>query len=198
MLKRNEVMVVILSSSIVVGFIVLSLRGNSPKDAVEVLGSLALIITLPVALLEYGNAQYATKAEREEAAQNYTTEIYHALDEKYVEYLTLCFDHPDLDIWDLDNDNSLDKDSSLNMPPDRRKKELIAFEILICIFERAFLTYSGQSSESKKRYWVGWDAYIKFFSKRKDFSYAWGKFGFSFDEEFQNYMNKITETSYPP
>ena len=147
------------------------------------ISNLALILALLIAYYEYRNAKSATKAERKEASQNHQTEVYHTLDEKYVDYLRLCFDNPDLDIWDLD------EDKPRNMSPDQRKQELIAFEMLICIFERAFITYYDQPIEFKQRQWAGWDAYIKSFAKRENFSNAWANLGFSFDDKFQKYMN---------
>jgi hypothetical protein len=164
------------------------------KEVFEALSYISITIALPLAWAEYRHARSAAEAEHKQVLQEQKYQTYHLLDEKYQEFLKLCFDNPDLDIFDVKDGNS----SSSSLSPERRKQELIAFNILFATFERAFFTYQSQTDELRRRQWVGWDAYIDSFAKRENFSHAWAISGITFDEEFQNYMSHVLARNDPP
>ncbi len=157
------------------------------KEILEVLSYLAIIIGVPLALAEYRQAQFSAKSEREQALREYQYQNYHFLDEKYLEFLKLCFDNPDLDIFDIP-DNKIRTE---NISSENKKKELIAFSILFSVMERAFLMFYESSDEMKQRQWSGWDAYIHAFARRRNFRDAWASSDISFDEKFQKYVKRI-------
>lgn len=70
----------------------------------------------------------------------------------------------------------------------KKKQELIAFTILISVFERAYLMYHDQSTVIKERQWLGWEEYIESYCKRDNFRNSWHISGEEFDSEFQAYM----------
>ena len=123
------------------------------------------LIGVPLALAEYRQAQFSAKSEREQALREYKYQNYHFLDEKYLEFLKLCFDNPDLDIFDIP-DNKI---RTGNISSEDKKKELIAFSILFSVMERAFLMFYESSDKMKQRQWRGWDAYIHAFARRRNF-----------------------------
>lgn len=145
------------------------------KDILESLSYLAILLGIPVGIYQYLRAKRKEQIDRE-----YGT--YNALDEKYLEFQRICFEHPQLDVFDIRDGTS----SVLDQP--QKKQELIAFTILFSIFERAYLMYHDQSTTVKERQWLGWEEYIESYCKRENFRNAWCISGKTFDSEFQAYM----------
>lgn len=140
----------------------------------EILSYGAIIIGLPIGLYKY----FQTK-KKEQLNWEYTT--YNALDEKYLEFQRLCLSHPELNIFDIPDKNP----KPLNdMSPQEKKEELIAFTMLISIFERAYLMYHDQTTHMKAKQWKGWKEYIISYSRRENFIRAWEISGGTFDEDF--------------
>jgi len=147
------------------------------KNALEILQYIAVIFGIPIALIQYISSTRKERKDRE-------YETYNSLDEKFIDYLKLCLDHPDLDVFDI-------SDSTLNDTSLREKKtEIIIFTILFSVFERAYTMYHDKSKTVKKQQWSGWKEYIIGFSERKNFAEAWEISGETFHKKFQDYMNK--------
>lgn len=149
-------------------------------DAINILDLLvkiAQVVGIPV-----GVWVYAYNKRRERQAREYAT--YHALDEKYIDYLRLCLENDDLDVADHEMDD----------PPKRtpaiRHRELLVFTILISILERAFLMYKGQADPIRKKQWSGWEDYTASWFDRENFQEAWDKLG-QFDEDFLCFMSEL-------
>lgn len=64
------------------------------KDILEALSFLAILLGIPVGIYQYLRAKRKEQLDRE-----YGT--YNALDEKYLEFQKICFDHPELDVFDI-------------------------------------------------------------------------------------------------
>ena len=152
-------------------------------DYIDATSKIIVILGLPLAFLQYQRTKRKEKRDRE-----YGT--YNALDEKYLEFQKLCLDYTHLDIFDIPDDNPV----LLNQ--EQKKQELIIFTMLFSIFERAYLLYSDQYSNIKKRQWIGWDSYIKSFCKRENFLNAWNISGETFDTKFETYMNNTIVETY--
>lgn len=150
----------------------------------EALSYLTVIIGLPTAVI-----QYRRKTQKEQADREYGT--YNALDEKYLEYLSVCYNSPELDIFDV-ADSRPSPASELD-----KKRELIAFTILFSTFERAFLMYHEQSDEIRQRQWTGWFEYIQQYCRRENFQRAWRTSGATFDSEFQKFMTNELGCAVP-
>lgn len=154
---------------------------NTIKDWLEALSYLTVIVSLPLALYQYRKITTKEQSDRE-----YGT--YNALDEKYLEFLKMCYENPRLDIFDI-SDRPPEKLNTLEV-----KQELIAFTMLFSVFERAFLMYHDQSDEVRTRQWTGWHEYIQQYCKRDNFRRAWASSGSTFDSGFQEFMKQeITE-----
>ncbi len=149
-------------------------------DYLDAIGKTVVILGLPLAYFQYKRTKRKEKKDRE-----YGT--YNALDEKYLEFQKLCLDHPYLNIFDIP-DKAPEK---LNAK--QEKEELILLTMLFSIFERAYLLYSDQYSDIKKKQWVGWDSYIKSYCKRENFLRAWEVSGSTFDTDFEKYMEMNIE-----
>ena len=145
------------------------------KDVFELLSYVAILVGVPVGLYQY----YRT-VTREQQDRGYVT--YNAFNEKYLEFQKVCLEHPDLDVFDVQDQRPADLSET------QQKQELIAFIMLFSIFERAYLMYSDQSTTIKERQWSGWHEYIGEYCRRSNFKKAWNVSGQRFDSAFQGHM----------
>ncbi|GJM40704.1 MAG: hypothetical protein DHS20C20_09860 [Ardenticatenaceae bacterium] len=148
----------------------------------EILANMATLLGVPIAIWLFAHEKRRERLDRE-----YGT--YDALDEKYLDYLKLCLEYPDLDVYDYTKseiDQFLSKENQKI-----EKNELILFTILISIFERSFLMYKDQSTSLKKEQWAGWDEYMRDYAARGNFRLAWKILGTQFDTNFLQHMNQI-------
>ena len=150
----------------------------SPKDFLEVLATIVVLGGVPFGLYKYVDAVKKEQRDREHGT-------YNALDEKYIMYQEVCLKNPKLDIFDIPDAQP----ASLN--PEEKKKEVIAFTILMSIFERSFLMYSDKSDSIKEQQWQGWEEYITKFASRDNFKKAWEISGETFDTRFEEFMNGV-------
>jgi len=144
----------------------------------EIASHLITLLGVPVAIYAYLQEKSKERRERE-----YGT--YNSLDDKYIEFLNLCLENTDLDIYHIA------KKGENEYKTDEKARETIIFEILISILERAFLMYHDQSSKVKKEQWEGWNGYMEDWLKRENFQRAWEKLGYQWEVNFENHMNEI-------
>jgi hypothetical protein len=150
------------------------------KDTFELLAHIATILGIPVAILIFVNEKRKERRDRE-----YGT--YDALDEKYQDYLRLCMDNPELDVYyiPLEGKHELSREQKI--------RQWAMFEILLSLLERAYLMYQDQSSEIKKAQWFGWDKYMHDYAKRETFRNLWQELSVEYDSSFVEYMNSVIE-----
>jgi hypothetical protein len=150
----------------------------------EILGALsdlAAVLGIPLAIILFVNEKRKERRERE-----YGT--YHALDEKWTEFLQLCIQYPEFDLYDL----PLEK--KVRYTPEQKIRQYAMFEILLSLLERAFLMYRDQSSRIKKAQWAGWNEYMHDYSGRTTFRRLWKLRGKEYDEGFMKHMNAIIDS----
>jgi hypothetical protein len=146
------------------------------KDLFEFLSSVATVLGVPIAISLF----YVEKRrERRDRIQR----IHETPNALYVDYLKLCLDHPELDIFDLK--------SPSRPSPDSKKKEWIAFTMLVSMMETAFLLYREHPNQTKNSQWPGWEEYIQRWMSRQNFSSAWVKLSPQFDSHFVAYVNNL-------
>lgn len=114
-------------------------------------------------------------------------ETYDYVDSVFLEYLRICFENPELDIFDVSHAELEGRDIS--------KKELIAFTFLLSNFERAYILYKTKVGKSDRDQWSGWEATIRNFFRREKFRQAWYLNGFGWDDSFINYMDKTLSST---
>lgn len=149
---------------------------NEIKDWFELLSYAAAIIGIPLAIFVY----YKEKIKERKLKEKEALFTSHSL---YADYLKLCLDYPELDVYN----------SSIKNPEysQNEKKELIIFEILFTYLESAYLYYEDQSDEIKNKRWNGWIQYIEDFSKQENFRKAWNLTSGQWDKDFMCFMNKL-------
>jgi len=149
-------------------------------EIMEILSYLATILGIPIAIILFINEKRKERRDRE-----YGT--YHALDEKYLDYLKLCMENPDLDLYDQPIDNKV------QLTAEQKIRQFAMFEILVSLLERAYLMYGNQSNKVKKHQWQGWNEYFHDYARMETFRKLWSLRGNEFDSEFTHYMNKVID-----
>lgn len=147
-------------------------------NVLDVVLKVTQLIGIPVAIY-----LYFINKERERLDREYGT--YDELDDKYIEYLRLCLEHPDLDVADIP------RPATPPLNSDQQHREFVIFSILISIMERAFLMYADKSNSIRRKQWAGWDAYIRDWGGRPNFKRALPTLRTQFDERFLKYLEGL-------
>jgi len=148
----------------------------------DIVLKLTQLIGIPV-----GIALYVINKRKEQLEREYGT--YDALDNKYIDYLKLCLSHPDLDVADTP------RPGMAALTREQQHRELVIFSILISIMERAFLMYRDKSDQVRANQWSGWDAYIRDWSGRANFTAVLPALTPQFDGSFVEYLNAIVSSA---
>jgi hypothetical protein len=145
------------------------------NNYLQIASGIVTILGLPLALYLFYNEKRKERKERE-----YGT--YNALDDKYIHFLEMCLEKPELDVIEYSVDTQFDKNE---------RQEQILFLILISILERAFLMYNDQSTKIKERQWLGWVEYMKDYCNKENFRKKWPELGPQFDKKFVGFMDSL-------
>jgi hypothetical protein len=148
------------------------------KILIEYLQAISYIVTifgLPLAVFLFYHERKKERKDRE-----YGT--YNALDDKYIHFLELCLERPELDVFDLPMEKNYDK---------KKRQIQILYLILISVFERAYLMYRDQNNKIKQMQWVGWVEYIQNYCARESFRAEWPNLGPQFDKKFVAFIDSL-------
>lgn len=147
----------------------------------EALSYVVTIFGLPLAILVF---IYEQRRER----QNEEEEIFQRLSDEYTEFLKLVLANPDLQL--------LRKEASaLPLTDEQRERKLVLFNILISLFERAYLlVYEERMDRQTQRLWQSWEDYLVEWCQRADFREALPELLQGEDEDFQNHIRRIAQT----
>ena len=152
---------------------------------IEIISGVITILGVPVAI-----GIYLRERKKERMARE--TETYTAMDEKYQEFLRLCLDHPFLNIYD-------DGNADFNgYSKEEQAKALLLFDILVSIFERAFVMYKDHDNTIRKAQWEGWVSFMNSWMKRQDFRVCWeNHLGSQWETNFSKYMDHLYKINKP-
>ena len=148
----------------------------------DTLLTLTQLIGIPI-----GIGLYVVNKRKERLEREYGT--YDALDNKYIDYLRLCLANPDLDVADTP------RRDMPGLSPEQQHRELVIFSILISIMERAYLMYEDKSGRVRRDQWAGWDAYIRDWSLRTNFTTVLPTLTQQFDGGFVKYLNSVLSSA---
>ena len=96
----------------------------------------------------------------------------------------------------LDNaDLQLRTSSALPNPsPEQNERMLVIFDMLIALFERAFLVaYKEDMNPTEQRRWNSWDDYMREWCRREDFHNALPLLLRGEDPEFAAYLSALAD-----
>jgi hypothetical protein len=146
----------------------------------EIASYVVTVVGLPFAILIF---IWEQNKERE----NEDEEIFQRLTDEYAEFSKILLENADLRLM-----SGSVPDSELN--EEQRERKMIIFDLLISLFERAYLlVYEERMSKKTARMWATWDDYIRFWCRRNDFRTALPKLLEGEDADFASHIRKITE-----
>ena len=125
--------------------------------------------------------------EQNKERENEDEEIFQRLTDEYAEFSKILLENADLRLM-----SGSVPDSELN--EEQRERKMIIFDLLISLFERAYLlVYEERMSKKTARMWATWDDYIRFWCRRNDFRTALPNLLEGEDADFASHIRKITE-----
>lgn len=150
------------------------------KEHFESISYLVTLLGIPIAIVLFFLEKRKERITRE-------LEIYASAHDRYVEYLKLCLERPDLDGFDLPQNGVEAKACGIE------HERIILFTILTAIMESAFIRYSRANTREAKIQWQGWREYILEWLHRPDFRRTWPVIGPQFSETFVNLVNQLAD-----
>ena len=134
-------------------------------------------IGLPVAILVF---LYEQKKERD----NEDEEVYQLLSDNYQDFLKIALDHPDLHLFAAEPTPALSEE--------QREQMLIIFNMLMSLFERAYLLlYQDDMSPKQARRWNSWEDYMLEWCRRPDFRASLPRLLHGEDPSFVRYVERL-------
>jgi hypothetical protein len=158
-----------------------SVRAMSSLEIWELLSYIVTVIGLPFAIVVYVLDQ---RKERE----NEDEEVYQLLSDNYQEFLKVALENPDLRLFSAE--------SAADLGAEQRERKLIVFNMLVSLFERAYLVlYDDAMSEKQARRWRSWEDYMGEWCARPDFRNALPELLRGEDPEFVAYIRSLAHTA---
>jgi hypothetical protein len=149
------------------------------RDFWELASYIVTALALPFAVGFFIWEQRKERDNEEEAA-------YQLLSDAYNDFLKVVLDNADLR---LRTNEPLD-----NPTPEQNERVLVIYDMLISLFERAFIVAWGeQMSEVEKRRWNSWDDFMREWCRRERFANALPLLLRGEDPQFQQYILRITQ-----
>jgi hypothetical protein len=145
----------------------------------ELLSYVVTVIGLPFAIGIFFYQQRKERENEEEAA-------WQQLSDAYIDFLEVVLANPDLRL------------RSQTPTPDRgeeqRERMLVIFDMLISLFERAYLLlYEEGMSEKQRRRWHSWEDYMREWCGRADFRGHLPELLRGEDPDFSAYILRLAE-----
>lgn len=146
----------------------------------ELLSYVATIVGIPLAIFIF-------KREEVKERQAEQEEIYDKLMDHYDQILARLFEHPDIDQHNTPLDDA-----------ELRRQQKILYEMLVNLFERAFILLYGEKEIAYRRMWNSWEDYIKNWIARPNFREMLPDLVKGEDPDFVAYMGRLSELELQP
>ncbi|OWW18226.1 hypothetical protein AYR66_01585 [Noviherbaspirillum denitrificans] len=116
-------------------------------------------------------------------------EAYQMLQDAYKDFLKIVLDNPDLKLRTTT--------STPNLTDEQRERMLIIFEMLIALFERAYIvSYEPDMKGVALRRWHSWDDYMREWCQREDFYFLLPQLLRGEDPDFAAYIRRIADEEH--
>ena len=143
----------------------------------ELLSYVVTVVGLPLAIIVF---LYEQRRERE----NEEEEVYQLLSDNYQDFLKIALDNPDLKLFSVGAIESLTEE--------QRERQLIIFNMLISLFERAYLVlYEDDMTPQQARRWHSWEDYMLEWCRRPDFRASLPRLVHGEDPSFVRYLERL-------
>jgi hypothetical protein len=147
------------------------------RDTWELWSFIVTALGLPVAIAIF---MWQQRKERE----NEDEEGYQLLSNAYNDFLKVVLSHPDLHLRS--------NEPLVNPTPEQNERMLVIFDMLISLFERAYLVaYKPKMSDEERRRWNSWDDYMREWCRRDEFYSALPLLLRGEDPDFQSYIRRV-------
>ncbi|MCC7305865.1 MAG: hypothetical protein IT558_06355 [Alphaproteobacteria bacterium] len=140
----------------------------------EFLSYAATVVGIPMALWAFLHEERKERLAEQE-------EIYDKLMDHYDDILARLFEHPELDQHEKPMED-----------PESRRQQKILYEMLVTLFERAFILLYGEKETEYLRMWNSWEDYIKLWTNRPNFREALPELMLGEDIDFVSYMSRLS------
>lgn len=149
------------------------------RDFFELASFVVTVVGLPFAI---GVFLFEQRRERE----NEEEEGYQLLSDAYNDFLKIVLANSDL---------QLRTNTALPNPtPEQNERMLVIFDMLISLFERAYLVaWKDDMSTTEQRRWNSWDDYMREWCRRDDFYNALPLLLRGEDPGFQSYIKRVAQ-----
>ncbi len=145
----------------------------------ELASYIVTALALPFAVGFFIWEQRKERDNEEEAA-------YQLLSDAYNDFLVVVLDNADLR---LRTNERLD-----NPTPEQNERVLVIYDMLISLFERAFIVaWDEHMTEVERRRWNSWDDFMREWCRRERFANALPLLLRGEDPQFQRYILRITQ-----
>jgi hypothetical protein len=148
-------------------------------ESLELASYAVTVIALPFAV-------WVFLMEQRKERENEEEEAYQHLSDAYNDFLKVVLANADLQLR-----------SSPALPdptPEQHERMLIVFDMLVSLFERAYLVaYKDPMSATERRRWNSWDDYMRDWSRRDDFFNALPQLLRGEDPAFQSYIQRVVQ-----
>ena len=149
------------------------------RDFWEIASYVVTVLGLPAAIGIFVWQEIKERANEEE-------EGYQLLSDAYNDFLKIVLAHPDLHLRT--------NEPLLNASTEQNERMLVIFDMLISLFERAYLVaFSERMTVQQKRHWNSWDDYMREWCQREDFFNALPLLLRGEDPDFQIYIRDIAQ-----
>jgi hypothetical protein len=147
----------------------------------ELLSYVVTVVGLPLAIVVF---LFEQRKERE----NEEEEVYQLLSDNYQDFLKVALANPDLGIFSAEGAPALNQE--------QKERKLIIFNMLISLFERAYLLlYEEDMSDKQARRWHSWEDYIVEWCRRPDFRLSLPQLLHGEDPSFVRYVERLAASA---
>jgi hypothetical protein len=145
----------------------------------ELLSYVVTVFGFPLAIIAY-------LIEQRKERENEDEEVYQLLTADYTDFLKLVIANPDLKLRS--------QCEILDLTEEQRERVQVLFEILISLFERAYLlSYDDKMTRKQQRRWLSWEDFMREWCEREDFRKLLPRLLQGEDPDFANYIRKLAE-----
>ncbi|WP_334190252.1 hypothetical protein [Noviherbaspirillum sp.] len=153
-------------------------------DFWEVASFVVTVFGFPFAIFLF---LYEQRRERDSEDE----EAYQLLQDAYNDFLKIVLDNPDLQLRSAT--------TSMDLTAEQRERKLIIFEMLVALFERAYIVaYEPDLKGVALRRWNSWNDYMHEWCHRKDFNNLLPQLLRGEDPDFAAYIRGIAEQEMSP
>lgn len=145
----------------------------------ELLSYIVTVIGLPFAIAVFLWQERKERENEEEAT-------WQQLSDAYIDFLKTVLAHPDLKLRS--------QTATPDLTDEQRERMLVIFDMLITLFERAYLlAYDEDMDEPQRRRWHSWEDYMREWCRRDDFRTRLPELLRGEDPNFSAYILRLAE-----